>query len=125
MTNSAIIITIILLAGLLGGLTNFFMLYDGKLTSRENWIKFFAALFLSISASITVPLFLQILSNNLLDDMKFKNLLIFAGFCVIAGFFSKRFLEDLYTKLNNLNKKVDAVEKETWKWKLRTPAEDD
>lgn len=108
-----IIISIIVGAGLLGGLTNFFLLYNSKLDSKENWIKLFACIFLSLCASLTVPLFLQILSNNILDNITFKNSLIFAGFCVLASYFSKRFLEDVYAKLNKLDKKVDETKKET------------
>jgi hypothetical protein len=104
---------IILTAGTLGGLTNFFLFYNFKLNCRENWIKLFAAVSLSLCASLTVPLFLQILSNNLLDNVNFKNALIFTGFCIVASFFSKRFLEDVYAKLNKLDRKVDETKHET------------
>jgi hypothetical protein len=108
-----IIILIITSAGLLGGLANFFMMYENDLAGKEQRIKFFASLLLGLCASLTVPLFLQILSNNLLDNISFKNGLIFAGFCVLASVFSKRFLEDVYAKLNKLNNKFDEVKKET------------
>jgi len=107
------VVIIILGSGLLGGLTNYFMLYDKSLTTREQWIKAIASVLLSLCASLTVPLFLQILSNNLLDSLTFKNGLIFTGFCVIASFFSKRFLEDVYSKLERLNKKIDNTREET------------
>lgn len=108
-----IIISIIIGSGILGGLTNFFMLFDSKLNVKENWIKFLASVLLSLCASLTVPLFLQILSNNILDSITFKNSLIFTGFCILASFFSKRFLEDVYARLNKLDKKVDETKKET------------
>jgi DNA-binding transcriptional regulator GbsR (MarR family) len=110
-----LIVAIIIGAGILGGITNFLMLFDNDLKSKELRIKFFASLFLSLCASTTVPLFLQILSNNILDQLSFKNSLIFAGFCILASFFSKRFLEDVYAKVQNLEKKVDDQKRETKK----------
>lgn len=108
-----IIIIIIFGTGLFGGLTNYFMTFDKELDQRERTVKFIASIFLSVCASLTVPLFLQILSNNLLDTFSFKNYLIFAGFCILASVYSKRFLEDVYSKLEKLDKKVDSTRIET------------
>jgi uncharacterized protein YoxC len=113
MTDNQIIIVIIFGTGILTGTTNYFLTCDLKLNTRENWVKFFASVFLSTCAALTVPLFLQILSNNLLDQASFKNKLIFTGFCILAGFFAKRYLDDLYAKIKNLEKKVDKQEEET------------
>lgn len=115
MLDNQIIVATIFGTGLLTGTTNYFLTCDLNLKSRENWIKFFASVFLSTCAALTVPLFLQILSNNLLDQATFKNKLIFTGFCIIAGFFAKRYLDDLYAKIKNLEKKVDKQEEETEK----------
>jgi hypothetical protein len=117
MTHTQIIISIILSAGLLGGLTNFFLLYNLDYKKNECWINFFKSLLLSLCASLTVPLFLQIISNNLLDiprDTTFqgKNYFILAGFCVLAAFYSKRFLDDLYAKVNKAEKKADEAKKD-------------
>lgn len=115
MENSYWIIIIIVGSGLLGGITNFFLLFDTDSKNKERWSKFFASITLSLCASFTVPLFLQILSNNILDTLSFKNALIFTGFCIIASFFSKRFLEDLYQKVKNLENKVEKQDEETKK----------
>jgi hypothetical protein len=40
-----------------------------------------------------------------------KNYFILAGFCVLASFFSKRFLEDLYERIKKVEKKVDIADK--------------
>jgi hypothetical protein len=113
MIDEGMIILIIGLAGLLGGTTNYFLNYDSKLKTTDCWIKFGASVFLSICAAITVPLFLQILSNNLLDTLSLKNTLIFAGFCILAAFFSHRFLHDLYSQVRNLKNKVEQQQRET------------
>ncbi len=123
MTNNETIVAIIFGAGFLTGITNYFITCDLKLKTTENWIKFFASIFLSTCASLTVPLFLQILSNNLLDQATFKNNLIFAGFCILAGFFARRYLDDLYAKLKNLENKVDKQDEETQN-KLNQTAKD-
>lgn len=115
MTDNQIIVAIIFGSGVFTGITNYFLTCDLKLKTKENWIRFFASIFLSTCAALTVPLFLQILSNNLLDQANFKNKLIFSGFYVLAGFFAKRYLDDLYAKIKNLEKKVEEQEKETEK----------
>ena len=117
MTHNQTIILLIWGGGLLGGLTNFFLFYKLDFQKKECWITFFKSILLSLCASVTVPLFLQIISNNLIDipeSGKYpdKNYFILAGFCVLAGFFSKRFLEDLYTKVKNLEQKSEDTKKE-------------
>ncbi|MDX2048550.1 MAG: YEATS-associated helix-containing protein [Chitinophagaceae bacterium] len=117
MTHIQLLITIIIGAGLLGGLTNYFLAFKLDYKKTECWINFAKSMLLSLCASITVPLFLQILSNNLIDEpssgsLPSKNYFILAGFCVIAAIFSKRFLEDLYSKVKNLEKKTAENEKE-------------
>src|ERR1700744_3223396 len=56
------------------------------------------------------------ITNNLLEvpkDEAFpdKNYFIFAGFCVLASFFSKRFLNDLYVKVNKVEKTAEEAKK--------------
>jgi hypothetical protein len=107
------IVMIIITAGILTGVTNYLIGCSLKDPIRENWIKVFTSILLSLCASATVPLFLQILNNNLLQEPKDKELLIFLGFCVIAGFFARRFLNDLYAKVKNLENKVEEQDEKT------------
>ncbi|TDO25754.1 YEATS-associated helix-containing protein [Sediminibacterium goheungense] len=116
MSHTSIIILIIFLSGILGGLTNFFLAYDLQFSRKECLIFFFKTLLLSLCASITVPLFLQIISNNLLDAQPntpypLKSYLILAGFCILAAFYSKRFLEDLYDRVKRVEAKAEKAEK--------------
>ena len=108
-----IIVIIILFAGLLGGVTNFFLIWEKDMDSRESKMLFIKSILMGLCASVTVPLFLQILPNTLLeigDSMPAKNYLIIAGLCVLAAYFSKRFLEDLYDKVNKIEKKTDNID---------------
>ncbi|OJH13711.1 hypothetical protein FPG87_12600 [Flavobacterium psychrophilum] len=130
MTHTVIIILIIIFAGILGGLTNFFLILNLEHKSKECWLNFFKSLFLSLCASATVPLFLQIISNNLLDlstDGKFpdKNYFILAGFCVLSAFFSKRFLEDLYAKVNKAEEKAEEAKQQVAKLENKNQEIDD
>jgi len=116
MTHTQTIIGIIIIAGLLGGFTNFLLLYNLTYKKKECWVSFFKSMFLGLCASITVPLFLQIIQTNLLDfpkDTTFqdKNYFVLFGFCVLAAIFSKTFLENLNSKVNKVEQKVDEVKK--------------
>ena len=108
----AILIVIILTAGLLAGTTNYLInaTAENQETGPRNYLK---NILLSICAAITVPLFLQILPNSLLDTDRFenKNYFIFAGLCILAGYYAKRFLEDLYSRVNKAEKKADAAQR--------------
>jgi hypothetical protein len=110
---STIIIATILGSGILGGVTNFVLVIDKDKTRLECWILFWRSLLVSICAALTVPLFLQILSNNILDTYTLKTCLVFGSFCVLASFFSRRFLDDVYARIEkkveeNVEKKLEG-----------------
>src|ERR1700680_3611262 len=100
MCSTLIVILIILGAGILGGVTNYFLIYEFSseqvsepLISEKRWVNFWKSVLVSLCAAITVPLFLQIISNNLLQEqangtLPTKNYFILAGFCILAAFFS-------------------------------------
>jgi len=135
MKHTCIIIIIMAAAGILGGATNFLILFrkekkkgkkiDKTVEKVDNnnvkekkykevwWVTFLRCLSISLCASFAVPLFLNILSSDLLSSDKnpypVENYFIFIGFCVISAFFAKRFLEDLYSKVNKLEKDTKDV----------------
>ena len=114
MTTTLIIILIIVSAGLLGGVTNFFIIYTPEINAKECRMNFFKSILMGLCAAFAVPLFLQVLPNSLLDitkDTDPKNYFILAGLCVLAAFYSKRFLEDLYTRVTKAEKKADEAKK--------------
>jgi hypothetical protein len=115
MTHIQVIILIIVSAGFLGGLTNFFILFDLKYKSKECWISFFKSILMGLCASMAVPLFLHIIQTNLLEiqkDVPFpdKNYFVLFGFCIIASVYSKAFLENLKKKVDGLDSKVNKIE---------------
>lgn len=89
MINTLIIVGIILVAGIFGGVVNYFTIYDKKESGSNR--KCWAAILAGVAASCLVPLFLSMISSDLIvnsrkDD---KYYLVFAGLCLIAGIFSR------------------------------------
>src|ERR1044072_7166634 len=114
MTHTWIISTIILIAGLLGGLTNFLLIYKTEPKSNEFPINFLKSILLGVCASATVPLFLQIIQTNLLEiqagvSFPEKNYFVLFGFCVLAAIYSKTFLENLNAKVNQLTEETQKA----------------
>jgi len=117
-----IILTIMILSGFLGGTANFFISYssDKKADNKSYW----GYVILGIVAAFVVPLFLNMISSNLLEIGQSNpiRLFVFCGFCLIAAVFSHRFLENIYSKVIQQLKKT---EKETKEVKDATSEPDD
>lgn len=105
----AILIGIIIGAGLLGGAANFHM-------EKANGAGFLKSLLLGLTAAATVPLFLKTVSSNLMSDcLKNDDLslyLVFFGFCTVAALFSSKFLQSLADKLLQEVKEVKQKQEE-------------
>lgn len=96
---------IMLLTGLLGGTANY-------LNSPKEERNLLRSLLMGLVATIAIPLFLKVVDSNILNDTKgdILNYFIYAGCCVIAAFYSARFLEGLSSRIiQNLEKKVDQT----------------
>lgn len=92
------ILGIMLLAGVLGGIANYFLSdRQGELSSRDG----FKYATLGIIAALTVPLFLNMLSSNLLEAARTRpvDFFVFAGFCLIYVVASRRVFENAANKL--------------------------
>lgn len=93
-----LVLGIMITAGILGGIANYFL---AERHAEFAWRDLFKYSVLGVVAALMVPLFLNMISSNLLDLARTRpiNLFVFAGFCLIAVIFSRRFLENLSTKL--------------------------
>lgn len=110
-TNTAIfdgymlmILGIMVVSGLFAGIANFFLSdTEGKPTSRE-LVKFIV---LGIVVALTVPLFLNMTSSNLLEFGRTRPnaLFVFAGFCLIFVLLSRRPVENIVNKLKQMGQK--------------------
>lgn len=97
------IISIICLTGLLGGYGNFLGLSEVEFEIGESLFyrsKLQKSLIWGIIAAATVPLFLNVISSNLIDfereRISLKNYFIFGSFCLVAALFSEKFLSNAY-----------------------------
>lgn len=113
--NRPLLITLLMLiAGLLGGITNYFRIEEDK----KEWSAFFKNILMGISAALLIPLFLNMISSNLLKESSDDNLKLFIlfGFCLIASLSSKAFIQTISDRvLNEVKKtkeKVENIEKD-------------
>ena len=98
------VFSIMLSAGLLAGIANFFLSDpEGKSSARE-LLKY---LVLGVVAALTVPLFLNMTSSNLLEFGRSRPnaLFVFGGFCLIYVLLSRRLFESIVHKLMGLGQK--------------------
>jgi len=93
-----IILLIMVMAGVLGGIANYFLSDRQSETGRRDWGKF---LTLGVIAALTVPLFLNMISSNLLEAARTRpvDFFVFAGFCLIYVVASRRVFENVANKL--------------------------
>jgi len=92
-----LILGIMIGSGILGGLVNFFLSEKYK---PPIWKALLGYCLLGIVAALTVPLFLNMISSNLLTVAQKKpvNLFIFNGICLLFAVFSCRLKENIYNK---------------------------
>ena len=92
-----LVLGIMIISGILGGLVNFFLTENHK---PPVWKAVLGYCLLGIVASLTVPLFLNMVSSNLLAVAPRKpvNLFIFNGICLLFALFSCRLKEHIYNK---------------------------
>lgn len=98
-----ILILIMVFAGLLGGAINHFLTKDQLAVTGDATKQSFLGrcLLIGVGASFLVPLFLQMISSELIksptDQTTFvlNNYLVFAGFCLVAAISSKAFIQTI------------------------------
>src|SRR6266542_1197792 len=93
------ILSIMIAAGLLGGAVNYFLSQE----TDPNQKYFGRSLWVGLAASFMVPLFLNMISSNLIDSIRGNattpgdksKLFVFAGFCLVAAISSRAFIRTL------------------------------
>lgn len=99
------LLIIMLLTGLIGGYANY-------LNTPKEDRNLLRSIMMGIVATIAIPLFLKVVDSNILNQTKgdVLNYFIYAGCCVLAAFYSARFLEGLSSRiLQNIQEKVDRT----------------
>ncbi len=92
-----VVLLIMIAAGILGGVANYY-LSDRHGESPRDWVKY---PILGVIAALTVPLFLNMISSNLLEAARTRPIefFVFGGFCVIYVVASRRLVENVANKL--------------------------
>ena len=92
-----VILLIMIAAGILGGLANYF-LSDRQGESTRDWARY---AILGVIVALTVPLFLNMISSNLLEGARTRPIefFVFGGFCVLYVVASRRLVENVANKL--------------------------
>jgi hypothetical protein len=93
-----VILLIMIAAGILGGIANLFLSDPPSDASRPAWGKY---AILGVIAALTVPLFLNMISSNLLEAARTRpvDFFVFGGFCLIYVVASRRVFENVANKL--------------------------
>lgn len=96
------IVAVIVAAGCLGGMVNYFL----TLKTDPERMGPFANLVVGIGAAFLVPLFLNMLSSDLIEKIHpaqgnpdFSKFLVFAGFCLVAAMSSRAFIKTLSERI--------------------------
>jgi DNA-binding MarR family transcriptional regulator len=99
-----LILGIMVISGILAGLTNYFFSENQKPRGLQAIL---GRCLLGIAAASTVPLFLNIISSNLLATAQKNpiNLLVFNGICLIFAFVSCRFKAIIFVKQSQKTEK--------------------
>ncbi len=103
-----IILLIMIVAGVLGGVANFFLSDRSGESGAREWGKYIV---LGVISALTVPLFLNMLSSNLLEAARTRSVdfFVFAGFCLIYVVASRRVVENV---ANRLRGQMDQMKRE-------------
>lgn len=105
-------------AGIVGGIVNYCLLDDKQQTGRTGIIK---CVIVGIGASLLIPLFLNTISSQLVDDVlkpegNVKATLVFAGFCLVAAIVSRNFIQTLsdkvFQRLKETEEKTEELKKD-------------
>jgi hypothetical protein len=115
----SILIAIIILVGAFGGLLNYLFNFDTAENDQKKNVIIFKYILLGIGAALLVPVFLKMISSNLASSKDNNDYLIFAGFCLIAAIFSRRFITTIGEKILESAKKAEKSALES-KQKLET-----
>lgn len=110
-----VILLIMVAAGVLGGIANGYLSERGSEASRREWVRY---ALLGVVAALTVPLFLNMISSNLIDAARTRpaDFFVFSGFCLVYVVATRRVFENVANRLLN---QVDAMKRDVSQLKQR------
>lgn len=109
----SIVICIILVSGGFGGYLNYLHNFDTTEKDKKDRLAKKKYILLGIGASLLVPTFLKMISSNLATGEDLNDYLIFAGFCLIAAIFSRRFITSIGDRILEAAKQAEKSAEES------------
>ena len=108
-THLKILLLIAIIAGIIGGIGNYFIM-NIKFAEMSFW----RSIVLGIVAAGVLPIFLKLMSSNILeyhkDEILYKNYISFISLCLLASLFADTFLQGIYAKVfNDFSEKVEEI----------------
>lgn len=109
------ILLIMIVAGVLGGIANYFLSDRQTGPDPRDWAKYPV---LGVIAALTVPLFLNMISSNLLEAARTRpvDFFVFAGFCLIYVVASRRIFENaanrLLTQMDQMKREMSQIKQQ-------------
>lgn len=114
-THTLTLVGIILIVGAFGGYLNYLHNFDTTEDKQQSNRIRNKYVLLGIGSAILVPAFFKMIASDLLrysEPFDNINYLIFAGFCLVAAIFSRRFITTLGDKILDAAKKAEIASKE-------------
>lgn len=113
-----VILVIMVAAGVLGGGANYFLSERQQGGTRREWLRYAV---LGVVAALTVPLFLNMISSNLIEAARSRpvDFFVFGGFCLIYVVASRRVFENV---ANKFLLQIDQMKREMAQLKRAAPS---
>src|SRR5690606_11779716 len=108
-----ILIAIMLAIGAFGGFLNYLNNFDTLENEHKSGKSRSKYMMLGIGAALLVPLFLKMIESNIIRSGENLDYLIFAGFCLVAAIFSRRFISTIGDRILEMAKNAEKMAMES------------
>ena len=104
-----VLVFIMVACGAFGGFLNYLNDFDTVQNEKKNNRIRFKYILLGIGAALLIPLFLNMISSDIIRSTDPADYLIFAGFCLVAAIFSRRFISTIADRILETAKNAEKV----------------
>src|SRR5690554_1558660 len=108
-----VLIFIMVACGAFGGFLNYLNDFDTVQNEKKNNRIRFKYILLGIGAALLIPLFLNMISSDIIRSTDHADYLIFAGFCLVAAIFSRRFISTIGDRILETAKNAEKMAMES------------
>lgn len=108
-----VLVFIMVACGAFGGFLNYLNDFDTIENEKKNKQIRFKYILLGIGAAFLIPLFLNMISSDIIRSTDPADYLIFAGFCLVAAIFSRRFISTIGDRILEMAKNAEKMAMES------------